>query len=78
MQENKLTLLNDRNEEITINASDIKGFQKYFGLETIDLKNYSMAGQGYEYIEITMKAGTKYNIIRNCKNDQQILDVILK
>jgi len=70
MQEETLTLLNDNNEEI-------KRLQGYYGLETIKINNYSsMAGSGYEYIKITTSS-SEHNIIRNCKNDQQILSFML-
>ena len=76
MQEETLVLLNDKNKEITLNICDIKGLQGYYGVETIDTGNYSHAGSGYEYIKITTISG-EHNIIRNCKNDQQILSFML-
>jgi len=72
----KLELLTDKNEEITLDISEIKGLQKYYGVEPLDVKNYSMAGSGCEYIKITTISG-EYNILRNCKNDQQILSFML-
>ena len=49
-----------------------------FGIKTINSAGIPMAGNSYEYIELTTKTGEKYNIIRNCENDKQISDSILK
>ncbi len=71
---NKLELLTDKNETISIKFSEVKSIQQYMGIETIP--NTMIAGSNYEYIELKTLNQT-YNIIRNCKNDEQLLNLML-
>jgi hypothetical protein len=71
---NKLELLTDKNEIISLEFSEVKSIQQYMGIDTIP--NVNIASSTYQYIELRTLNQT-YNIIRNCKNDEQLLNFML-